>query len=107
MSDLSGWTTVVLASRGLGRGIACAFAEDGAPVVAVARTGPAPGWDELAALRTVDRLFDLSVAGDVFVFDWRLSRCRPAVTPGGERNLHRREVAGLLGQHVLVMIEMF
>ena len=41
-SDLSGRTTVVVgASRGLGRGIARAFAEAGAPVVAVARTGPA------------------------------------------------------------------
>ena len=42
MSDLSGRTTVVVgASRGLGRGIARAFAEAGAPVVAVARTGQA------------------------------------------------------------------
>jgi NAD(P)-dependent dehydrogenase (short-subunit alcohol dehydrogenase family) len=42
MSDLSGQTTVVVgASRGLGRGIARAFAEAGAPVVAVARSGPA------------------------------------------------------------------
>jgi 3-oxoacyl-[acyl-carrier protein] reductase len=39
MSDLSGRTTVVVgASRGLGHGIATAFAEAGAPVVAVART---------------------------------------------------------------------
>jgi NAD(P)-dependent dehydrogenase (short-subunit alcohol dehydrogenase family) len=42
MRDLSGRTTVVVgASRVLGRGIARAFAEAGAPVVAVARTGPA------------------------------------------------------------------
>jgi NAD(P)-dependent dehydrogenase (short-subunit alcohol dehydrogenase family) len=42
MSDLSGRTTLVVgASRGLGRGIAGAFAEAGAAVVAVARTGPA------------------------------------------------------------------
>src|SRR5215212_1178893 len=42
MSDLSGRTTLVVgASRGLGRGIARSFAEAGAPVVAVARTGPA------------------------------------------------------------------
>jgi NAD(P)-dependent dehydrogenase (short-subunit alcohol dehydrogenase family) len=42
MSDLSGRTTVVVgASRGLGRGIARAFADAGAPVVAVARTAPA------------------------------------------------------------------
>lgn len=48
MSDLSGRTTVVVgASRGLGRGIARAFAEAGAPVVAVARTGQ--GLAELAA----------------------------------------------------------
>ncbi|HZB81548.1 MAG TPA: tyrosine-type recombinase/integrase [Rubrobacteraceae bacterium] len=48
MSDLSGRTTVVVgASRGLGRGIAGAFAEAVAPVVAVARTGPALA--ELAA----------------------------------------------------------
>jgi NAD(P)-dependent dehydrogenase (short-subunit alcohol dehydrogenase family) len=48
MSDLSGRTTIVVgASRGLGRGIARAFAEASAPVVAVARTGPALA--ELAA----------------------------------------------------------
>jgi NAD(P)-dependent dehydrogenase (short-subunit alcohol dehydrogenase family) len=41
-SDLSGRTTVVVgASRGLERGIATAFAEAGASVVAVARTGSA------------------------------------------------------------------
>ena len=40
--DLSGRTTIVVgASRGLGRGIASAFAAAGAPVVAVARTGSA------------------------------------------------------------------
>jgi NAD(P)-dependent dehydrogenase (short-subunit alcohol dehydrogenase family) len=39
--DLSGRTTIVVgASRGLGRGIATAFAAAGAPVVAVARTAP-------------------------------------------------------------------
>ncbi|MCW2888317.1 MAG: short-chain dehydrogenase [Streptosporangiaceae bacterium] len=48
MGDMSGRTTVVVgASRGLGRGIASAFAEAGAAVVAVARTGPALA--ELAA----------------------------------------------------------
>jgi NAD(P)-dependent dehydrogenase (short-subunit alcohol dehydrogenase family) len=48
MTDLSGMTTVVVgASRGLGRGIARAFAEAGAPMVAVARTGAALA--ELAA----------------------------------------------------------
>jgi NAD(P)-dependent dehydrogenase (short-subunit alcohol dehydrogenase family) len=39
MSDLSDKTTIVVgASRGLGHGIATAFAEAGAPVVAVSRT---------------------------------------------------------------------
>jgi NAD(P)-dependent dehydrogenase (short-subunit alcohol dehydrogenase family) len=47
-NDLSGRTTMVVgATRGLGRGIAQAFAEAGAPVVAVARSGPALA--ELAA----------------------------------------------------------
>jgi NAD(P)-dependent dehydrogenase (short-subunit alcohol dehydrogenase family) len=42
MRDLLGKTTVVVgASRGLGRGIARGFAEAGAPVAALARTGPA------------------------------------------------------------------
>jgi 3-oxoacyl-[acyl-carrier protein] reductase len=42
MSDLSGRTTIVVgASRGLGRGIATAFAEAGAPVVALSRTATA------------------------------------------------------------------
>ena len=42
MTDLSDTTTVVVgASRGLGRGIATAFAESGAPVVAVARSAAA------------------------------------------------------------------
>jgi 3-oxoacyl-[acyl-carrier protein] reductase len=48
IGDVSGRTTVVVgASRGLGRGIARAFADAGAPVVAVARSGPALA--ELAA----------------------------------------------------------
>lgn len=47
-NDLSGRTTMVVgATRGLGRGIAQAFAEAGAPVVAVARSAPALA--ELAA----------------------------------------------------------
>jgi 3-oxoacyl-[acyl-carrier protein] reductase len=42
MSDLSGRTTIIAgASRGLGRGIATAFAEAGARVVAVSRTAAA------------------------------------------------------------------
>jgi NAD(P)-dependent dehydrogenase (short-subunit alcohol dehydrogenase family) len=40
MSELSVKTTIVVgASRGLGRGIATALAKEGAPVIAVARTG--------------------------------------------------------------------
>ncbi|ROO62586.1 NAD(P)-dependent dehydrogenase (short-subunit alcohol dehydrogenase family) [Micromonospora sp. Llam0] len=39
MSDMSGRTTIVVgASRGLGHGVATAFADAGAPVIAVART---------------------------------------------------------------------
>jgi 3-oxoacyl-[acyl-carrier protein] reductase len=39
MSDLPGRTTIVVgASRGLGRGIATALAQAGAPVIAVSRT---------------------------------------------------------------------
>jgi NAD(P)-dependent dehydrogenase (short-subunit alcohol dehydrogenase family) len=42
MNELSGRTTIVVgASRGLGRGIATALAEAGAPVVAVSRTAAA------------------------------------------------------------------
>lgn len=42
-TDLSGKTTIVVgASRGLGRGIATAFTDAGAPVVAVSRTAPEP-----------------------------------------------------------------
>jgi NAD(P)-dependent dehydrogenase (short-subunit alcohol dehydrogenase family) len=65
-SDLSGTTTLVVgASRGLGRGIAAALVEAGAPVVAVARTSPelpnlaaaeaADGTDAAAAHRLLDR----------------------------------------------------
>jgi NAD(P)-dependent dehydrogenase (short-subunit alcohol dehydrogenase family) len=51
MNDLSNRTVVVVgASRGLGRGIARAFAAAGAPVVAVARTSPELA--ELAATGT-------------------------------------------------------
>jgi NAD(P)-dependent dehydrogenase (short-subunit alcohol dehydrogenase family) len=58
MSALTGRTTVVVgASRGLGRGIARAFAEAGAPVVAVARSGPA-----LAQLATTSANLQTEVA---------------------------------------------
>ena len=42
MSELTDKTTIVVgASRGLGRGIATALAQEGAPVIAVARSGVA------------------------------------------------------------------
>src|ERR1035438_7274932 len=50
MNNLSGKTTIVVgASRGLGHGIAAAFAEAGAPVVAVSRTSAAPGDQAISA----------------------------------------------------------
>ena len=51
MSNLSEKTTIVVgASRGLGHGIATAFADAGSRVVAVSRTAPAfPGRAEGAA----------------------------------------------------------
>jgi NAD(P)-dependent dehydrogenase (short-subunit alcohol dehydrogenase family) len=66
MSDLSTQTTIVVgASRGLGRGIATAFAEAGVPVVAVARGAAeypagvraeiADAGDAAATARLVDR----------------------------------------------------
>ena len=77
MSDLSGRTTVVVgASRGLGRGIARAFAEAGAPVVAVARTAPALA--ELAAsggnIRT-----EIADAADATVAERLLDQYEPEV----------------------------
>jgi NAD(P)-dependent dehydrogenase (short-subunit alcohol dehydrogenase family) len=69
MSDLQDKTTVVVgASRGLGRGIARAFAEAGAPVVAVARSGPALG--DLAATSASIRT-EVADAADAAVA-WRL-----------------------------------
>jgi NAD(P)-dependent dehydrogenase (short-subunit alcohol dehydrogenase family) len=63
MSDVSGRTTVVVgASRGLGRGIARAFAEAGAPVVAVARTGPA--LSELTATNGTNIRTEVADAAD-------------------------------------------
>jgi 3-oxoacyl-[acyl-carrier protein] reductase len=77
MSDLSGRTTVVVgASRGLGRGIAHAFAQAGAPVVAVARTAPALA--ELAAsggnIRT-----EIADAADATVAGRLLDQYKPEV----------------------------
>ena len=52
-TDLSDRTTMVVgASRGLGRGIAAAFADAGAPVIAVARS--AAPLAELADARGIE-----------------------------------------------------
>jgi 3-oxoacyl-[acyl-carrier protein] reductase len=65
MSDLSGMTTIVVgASRGLGHGIATAFAEAGAPVVAVSRTAAA--FPETAVRVEVADAGDATVAASLF-----------------------------------------
>jgi NAD(P)-dependent dehydrogenase (short-subunit alcohol dehydrogenase family) len=65
MSDLSGITTIVVgASRGLGRGIATAFAEAGAPAVAVSRTAAA--FPETAVQVEVADAGDATVAASLF-----------------------------------------
>lgn len=76
-SELSDRTTVVVgASRGLGRGIATAFAQAGAPVVAVARTAAAP--DELAGgAASMQR--EVADAGDPTVAGRLLHRYEPQV----------------------------
>jgi hypothetical protein len=77
MSDLWGRTTLVVgASRGLGRGIAGAFAQAGAAVVAVARTGPA-----LAELATTSPTIRTEVADatDPTVAQRLLDQYRPEV----------------------------
>jgi NAD(P)-dependent dehydrogenase (short-subunit alcohol dehydrogenase family) len=76
LEDLSGKTTVVVgASRGLGHGIATAFAEAGAPVVAVARTKatfaePAEGTGTVRV--------EVADAGDPTVAGSLLDRYEPA-----------------------------
>ena len=69
MSDLSGRTTVVVgASRGLGRGIATAFAAAGSPVVAVSRTAsefPEPANGAGTIQSEVADAGDATVAGDL------------------------------------------
>jgi 3-oxoacyl-[acyl-carrier protein] reductase len=75
MSDLSGKTTIVVgASRGLGRGIAAAFAGAGAPVVAVSRT-PAE-FPELAGGAGTIQL-EVADAGDATVAAGLFDRYQP------------------------------
>jgi NAD(P)-dependent dehydrogenase (short-subunit alcohol dehydrogenase family) len=77
MTELSGRTTLVVgASRGLGRGIAGAFAETGARVVAVARSGPALG--ELATTSANIRT-EVADATDATVAGSLLDRYEPEV----------------------------
>ena len=77
MSDLSGRTTIVVgASRGLGHGIATAFAAAGAPVVAVSRTTtafPEPIEGAGGTIRT-----EVADAGDPTVAGSLLNRYEPA-----------------------------
>jgi NAD(P)-dependent dehydrogenase (short-subunit alcohol dehydrogenase family) len=76
-SDLAGKTTIVVgASRGLGRGIATAFADAGAPVVAVARTAEALA--ELAATAGTIQP-EVADAGDATVVANLLDRYEPEV----------------------------
>jgi NAD(P)-dependent dehydrogenase (short-subunit alcohol dehydrogenase family) len=74
-SDLSDETTIVVgASRGLGRGIATAFAETGSPVIAVARNAAALA--ELAGVAgTIQPV--LADAGDATVPGTLLDRYQP------------------------------
>jgi NAD(P)-dependent dehydrogenase (short-subunit alcohol dehydrogenase family) len=74
-ADLSERTTIVVgASRGLGRGIALAFADAGAPVIAVARNATAfpPTAGAAATIEPVS-----ADAGDSLVADSLLDRYEP------------------------------
>jgi len=75
MSDLSGKSTIVVgASRGLGRGIAMAFAEAGAPVVAVSRSAAAFP-EPIAGGGTIQP--EVADAGDAIVAASLLDRYEP------------------------------
>ncbi|GIG56787.1 short-chain dehydrogenase [Longispora fulva] len=77
MSDLSGRTTIVVgASRGLGRGIATAFAEAGAPVVAVSRSSVTYPEPSNGAGTIQPEVFD---AGDATVPALLLDRHEPEI----------------------------
>jgi 3-oxoacyl-[acyl-carrier protein] reductase len=74
MNELSGRTTMVVgASRGLGRGIATALAEAGAPVVAVSRSAAA--FPEPASGGTIQS--EVADAGDPAVAGSLLDRYEP------------------------------
>jgi len=77
MSDLSDKTTIVVgASRGLGHGIATAFAEAGAPVVAVSRTA-APFAGPADRVGTISP--EVADAGDATVPARLFDRYRPQI----------------------------
>jgi NAD(P)-dependent dehydrogenase (short-subunit alcohol dehydrogenase family) len=77
MSDLSSRTTIVVgASRGLGHGIATAFANAGAPVVAVSRTQAA--FPESANGASTIRM-EVGDAGDATVVGSLIDRYEPAI----------------------------
>jgi NAD(P)-dependent dehydrogenase (short-subunit alcohol dehydrogenase family) len=86
-SDLSDTTTIVVgASRGLGRGIATAFAKAGAPVIAVARSaalvaelgdGITPEVADATDARAAAGLFDRYEPGAVIV----VAGARPLIRP--------------------------
>jgi NAD(P)-dependent dehydrogenase (short-subunit alcohol dehydrogenase family) len=77
MNDLSGTTTLVVgASRGLGRGIAAAFAQSGADVVAIARTGAT--LVELAATHANVRT-EIADAADAAVASRLIDEYKPNV----------------------------
>jgi 3-oxoacyl-[acyl-carrier protein] reductase len=85
MSSLTDKTTIVVgASRGLGRGIATAFAQAGAPVIAVARTGQPtsggvarPGAGGTARAGAIQA--EIADAADATVAAGLLDRYEPAV----------------------------
>src|SRR5215510_3004838 len=77
MSDLSSKTTIVVgASRGLGHGIATAFANAGAAVVAVSRTQAA--FPESANGASAIRM-EVGDAGDATVVGSLIDRYEPAI----------------------------
>jgi len=77
VEDMSGKTTIVVgASRGLGRGIATAFAEAGAPVVAVSRT-PAAFAEPAKGAGTIR--IEVADASDATVAGSLLDRYEPEV----------------------------
>jgi NAD(P)-dependent dehydrogenase (short-subunit alcohol dehydrogenase family) len=87
MSDLSDRTTIVVGgSRGLGHGIVTAFAEAGAPVVAVSRT--AAGFREPAAGTIKPEIAD---AGDAIAAGSLVDRYEPdviVVVAGATPHMH-------------------